>query len=190
MAGQARHPGALGAAALLLALAACSLDYEQARVAESISGEIPDTVLVEFRHTIVSGGKVWIVLEAARAETYAQKKQTQLFDVRFREYDSEGVLLTELSVERATFNTESEDAAAAGSIVIYSSAEEASLQTTGELTWTREGKLLEAGREQSVLLQKDDGSFVEGRGFAADFRRKTLSFDDRVRGRYVRESDE
>jgi len=190
MDGPSRGRAALGAAALLLALAACSMDYEQARVADSIAGETPDTVLLEFKHTIVSGGKVWIVLEAERAETYGEKKQIFLFDVRFREYDSEGTLLTELAVQRATFNTASEDASAAGSIVIHSSAETASLRTEGELAWTREGKLLEAGREQTVRLQKDDGTFVEGSGFAADFRRRTLRFADRVRGNYVREQTE
>jgi hypothetical protein len=190
MAGPAKGRGALGAAVLLLALAACSLDYEQARVAESIPGETPDTILLDFRHTVVSGGKVWIILEAGRGETYGQRKQIFLFDVHFREFDSAGELLTELSVQRAIYSTESEDASAAGSIVIYSSAEEASLRTDGELTWTREGKLLEAGSEQTVRLQKDDGSFVEGRGFAADFRRNTLSFSDRVRGVYVREKTE
>jgi lipopolysaccharide export system protein LptC len=187
MAGPSRGGLALAAAALLLVLAACSLDYEQARVAEAIPGETPDTVLLDFKHTVVSGGKVWIVLEAARAETYGEKKQIFLFDVHFQEYDSAGKLLTELSVERATFNTQSEDASALGTIVIYSSAEKASLRTTGELAWTREGKLLEAGDQQAVRLQKDDGSFVEGRGFAADFRRKTLSFSEQVRGSYVRE---
>jgi lipopolysaccharide export system protein LptC len=173
MAGPSRGGLALAAAALLLVLAACSLDYEQARVAEAIPGETPDTVLLDFKHTVVSGGKVWIVLEAARAETYGEKKQIFLFDVHFQEYDSAGKLLTELSVERATFNTQSEDASALGTIVIYSSAEKASLRTTGD--------------QQAVRLQKDDGSFVEGRGFAADFRRKTLSFSEQVRGSYVRE---
>ena len=153
-------------------------------------GETPDTILVDFRHTIVSGAQVWVVLEAERAETYSERKQVLLFGVSFREYDAEGRLLTELETQRATFNTESEDASAAGSILIYSSAEEASLQTAGDLTWTRQGKLLEAGAEQPVRLQKDDGSFVEGRGFAADFRRKSLSFGRGVRGSYVRQEDQ
>ncbi len=190
MDGPTRGRAALCAAAMLLALAACSMDYEQARLAESMAGETPDTILLSFRHTIVSGGKTWIVLEADRAETYGERKQILLHGVRFREYDSAGELLTELAVQRATFNTASEDASAAGTIVIHSAAEEASLRTEGELSWTREGKLLQAGPEQTVRLQKDDGTFVEGRGFAADFRRKTLRFAERVRGVYVREDQE
>jgi hypothetical protein len=49
---------------------------------------------------------------------------------------------------------------------------------------------LVAGDGQTVRLQKDDGSFVEGQGFSADFRRKKLEFASRVRGSYVWEEEE
>ena len=62
MDGPSRRAAAFCAALALLA--SCSMDYEQARLAESMAGETPDTILLSFRHTIVSGGKTWIVLEA------------------------------------------------------------------------------------------------------------------------------
>ena len=93
---------------LLLLLASCSLDYEQARVAESISGQIPDTILLDFTHTVMSGGKVWVVLQAERAETYNERKEIVLHNVLFREYDQQGGLLTEARAEQAVFHTDSE----------------------------------------------------------------------------------
>jgi LPS export ABC transporter protein LptC len=167
----------------------CSLDYEQARVAETISGQIPETVLFSFTHTIVSGGSVWVVLEAEKAETYTEKKEIVLEGVHFREYDEQGNLLTEAQADRAIFNTESEDATVSGGIVIYSPGEQAALRAN-QLSWTREGRRLIAEDGQTVRLLKDDGSFVEGRGFAADFRRKKLQFSSRVRGSYVWEEEE
>ena len=54
----------------------------------------------------------------------------------------------------------------------------------------REGRRLEAEPEETVRLEKDDGSFVEGRGFTADFRRKRIEFSSQVRGSYVWEEEE
>jgi LPS export ABC transporter protein LptC len=177
------------AALLTLLLPCCSLDYEQARVAESISGETPETILVNFTHTVMSGGKVWVVLEADRAETYGDRKEIVLENVLFREYGEQGNLLTEARADRAVFSTDSEDATVSGSIVIYSPEDQAALRAS-RLSWTREGRRLVADDGQTVRLQKDDGTFVEGRGFSADFRRKKLEFASRVRGSYVWEEEE
>jgi LPS export ABC transporter protein LptC len=174
---------------LVLFCLSCSLDYEQARVAESIPGQIPETILLEFTHTVVSEGRVWVVLEAERAETYSERNEIVLQGVFFREYDEEGNLHTEAQAERAVFATDSEDATVSGSIQIYSHEEEASLQA-GSLSWIREGRRLVADDGQTVRLQTDDGSYVEGEGFSADFRRKRLEFSSRVRGSYVREEEE
>ena len=58
------------------------------------------------------------------------------------------------------------------------------------LVWTREGKHLEAEPGAVVRLEKEDGTYVEGQGFSADFRRRRLEFDGAVQGRYVWEEDE
>ncbi len=174
---------------LQLLLISCSLDYEQARVAESIPGQTPETILIDFTHTVVTGGRVWVILEADRAETYNERKEIVLEGVYYREYDEEGNLLTEAKAEEAVFSTDSEDATVSGSIVIYSPEEQAALQAS-RLSWTREGRRLVADDGQTVRLQKDDGSFVEGQGFSADFRRKKLEFASRVRGSYVWEEEE
>jgi LPS export ABC transporter protein LptC len=176
-------------AVVLLSCLSCSLDYEQARVAESIPGQIPETILFDFTHTVVSGGRVWVILEAERAETYGDRNEIVLQGVFFREYDQEGNLQTEARAEQAVFATDSEDATVSGSIQIYSHDEQASLQARS-LSWVREGKSLVADDGQTVRLQRDDGSYVEGEGFSADFRRKRLEFSSRVRGSYVREEEE
>jgi LPS export ABC transporter protein LptC len=165
-------------------LAGCALDYEEARVAEGIAAEIPDTVMINFRHTVVSEGKVWVKLAAGRAESFGKRKEVVLHEVSFQEYDAAGTLVTEARADRAVFNVASEDATATGSILIRAPEEEASL-SAGSLSWTKEGKRLAGGSAETVRLQKEDGSFVEGRGFKADFRRRRLEFGSAVRGRYV-----
>ena len=174
---------------LVLVFSSCTLDYDQARVAESIAEQIPETILIEFTHTIVSGGRVWVVLEAERAETYGERKEIVLQGAVFQEYDENGDLLIEARADNAVFKIDSEDATVSGSIVIYSPEQQASLKA-GRLTWTREGRRLVADDGQAVRLQTDDGSFVEGRGFSADFRRKELKFSSRVRGSYVEQQED
>jgi hypothetical protein len=177
----------LGATAAVLG--SCSLDYNPARLEEEIAAEIPDTVLIDFRHTVVSGDHVWVVLEARRAETYEKRGEIVLEGVRFREYNSQGELVSEAFADRAVYHNDSEDASAGGSIRIYSPKEEASLFAES-LVWTREGKHLEADPNAVVRLEREDGSYVEGRGFSADFRRRRLQFDEGAEGRYVWEEDE
>ena len=169
--------------ALLLCLGGCSLDYEEAGVAEDIAEETPETVFIDFTHSIVDGGRLWVVLEAERAESYPKKKEIILDKVRFREYDEQGEMVIEGLAGRAVFFTDSENARLAGSIFIYSAPDQAGLYAES-LTWTREGKLLESGGKAPVLLRKDDGSFMEGKDFRADLRRKEFSFSQGVTGRY------
>jgi len=174
---------------MLLALCACSLDYGEAKVEETLRAETPETVLLDFTHTIVSGDVVAAVLKAQRAETYGKKKEIVLSEVYYSEYDQEGKLATEGWADQARFNTESEDAEVRGSIIIYSHTEKSALYAES-LSWSKNGKRLKAGAEETVLLKKDDGSYVEGKGFEADFRENRLSFSAAVRGRYEAKKEE
>jgi len=175
------------AAPLLLAaalLSGCSLNYEEARLAEDLAAETPDAVMIGLRHTVVNESRVWVRLEAQRAESFGKRKEIALQGVRFQEYDAAGRLVTEARADRAVFNVATEDAAASGAIVIRAPEEKATLSAEG-LSWFKEGKRLEGGPDQKVRLEKEDGSFVEGRGFKADFRRRRLQFASEVRGRYA-----
>jgi len=173
----------LGAAAL----AGCPLNYEEARVAQNISEEIPDTVLTRFTHTVVTGGKVWVRLSADRAESYGKSKRITLSGVRFEEYDGAGRLVTEGRADRAVFHTDSENAEVSGDILIRAPEEKASL-SAGRLAWTKDGKRLESGAGEFVRIAKEDGAFVEGRGLRADFRRRRLEFAEPVTGRFVEDA--
>jgi LPS export ABC transporter protein LptC len=184
---EARRLPALLAAALAAALAgagACSLNYEQARVAEQLAPEIPDTVMLGFTHTVVSEGRVWVRLSAQRAEGYDQSKKIVLTGVSFQEFDSQGRLATEAVADRAVYHSDSENAEVAGHILIRALEEKASL-TAESLSWVREGRRLSSGAGQRVRLAKEDGSFLEGRGFQADFSRRRLEFTQGASGGYV-----
>jgi LPS export ABC transporter protein LptC len=181
------------AAALALAAAlglptGCSLSYEEARAVEAMAPEIPDTVMIGFTHTVVEEGRVWVRLSARRAEGYDQSKRMVLDEVSFQEFDRQGSLATEAAADRAVYHSESEDAEVTGSILIRSPQEKATL-TAESLSWVKEGRRLSSGPGQGVRLAKEDGSFLEGRGFRADFRRRRLEFSEGASGGYVEGED-
>src|SRR5512136_1543800 len=96
-----RRPLALTLLAAAAIFSGCSLNYEEARVAEGIAGETPDTIMVNFRHTVVNEGKLWVKFSAERAESYGKRKEVVLLGVRFQEYDAEGKLVTEARADKA-----------------------------------------------------------------------------------------
>jgi LPS export ABC transporter protein LptC len=182
---------ALPAAALAATLAlggGCSLSYEEARMAEQIAPEIPDTVMIGFTHTVIDEGRVWVRLSAQRAEGYDQSKRIVLTDVRFQEFDREGGLTTEAAADRAVYHSDSEDAEVTGNILLQAPQEKV-LITAASLSWIKEGRRLSSGEGQSVRLVKEDGSFLEGQGFQADFRRRRLEFTQGASGGYVEGED-
>jgi LPS export ABC transporter protein LptC len=179
-----RLPALLLLALLLAALGGCSLSYEEARVGEELAAEIPETVMTDFTHTVVNGGRVWVKMAAERAASYGKTKRIVLDGVRFEEYDAQGGLATEARADRAVYHTDSENAEAEGGILIRSAQEKASLEADS-LSWVKEGRRLDSGAGQLVRIAREDGSFLQGRGFKADFRRRRLQFAGGVAGGYT-----
>jgi LPS export ABC transporter protein LptC len=179
---------AAAVALVAAALAACSFDYEQATVSESLGEQVPDTILEGFSQTVVRDSKPTLVMEASRASTYAASKQVLLVDARFREYDSAGEVAIQGQAGRAIFHTDTENAELSGGIVLYSARDEATLRATS-LDWDRDRRLARSAADASVVVEKDDGSRIEGRGFEADFRTHTIRFSAGVSGTVVTDED-
>ena len=166
----------------------CSLDYRSAIIAEELLEKIPDTILINFVHTYVKENRMEFRLVAQRAEMFGRKKITILRNVKFEEYNKAGEVVTSGQADYAVFHTDTENAELKGNIKFYSSEEEAFIYAES-LTWEKENKILLADPEDEIIIQKDDGSYIYGRGFRADFKSKSLLFSDNVSGRYVDEED-
>jgi LPS export ABC transporter protein LptC len=177
-----------GLCALLAALAAagCSLDYKEAEMQESFAEGIPDTVLYGVTHRIVRKSHLAVSFEADKLESYTKKKLTLLTAIHFQEFSEAGDPVTEGRAESVTYHTETEDAELDGSVKVHSFKEKATV-TTGSLAWANERKVLTADPTRTVVLEKEDGSYVTGSGFQGDFRTKIMSFSGPVVGRYVSE---
>jgi hypothetical protein len=141
----------------------CSLDYRSAFESEKLEEKIPDTILINFKHIVVEDNKKLFQIEA---------KQALIFNA-----------------DHARFHSDTENAEIWGSVYFYSAREGAQL-TTDSLSWEKDSRILKANPEDLVRINKDDGSFIQGRGFLADMRRKSVSFLSQVWGKIVREGEE
>jgi len=168
----------------VLAAAGCSLDYRAEEVEEKAAESIPDTVAIGLVHKIHKGGRLAMELEAARAESYSARKETIISEARFIEYDAKGGKATEGSARQLVFHTETENAEISGRVRVHSTSEEAGVAAES-FAWQNKEKKLTAPADETVIIRKDDGSFISGKVFVGDFKTRRLTFAGPVEGRYV-----
>ncbi|MFP4373907.1 MAG: LPS export ABC transporter periplasmic protein LptC [Spirochaetaceae bacterium] len=167
--------------AVSLVLGACSLDYEQIEMAGERDETVPETVVTDVRFTVVRTAARSFRITAARAETYPEREEQILHGLRFEELGADGEVITSGSADRAVHDTATDDVTMSGNITFYSKEYEARV-TTDFLSWDNERKLLQGRHDESVRLELDSGSVVEGTGFEADMRRSIARFAESVRG--------
>ena len=174
---------------LLVCALSCSFDYEEATVEEELSEEIPDTVMLKFSQTVVEEDGSMIRLEAERAEVYEKQEKMIALGISFQEFDENGGLITEGIAEKAVYHTDTDNAEFSGSILFFLPQEESTL-VTDAISWEDETKRLKTPPGVSVLLQREDGSYIEGQELVADLRNMIVEFGRSVSGRIVIEESE
>ncbi len=174
----------------LFAVAACSFDYGEAKLKDSMEENIPNSILSNFEHTVVDKGQVIFRLNAKEASVFDSLKQTKLSGVSFAEYErNTGKALTSGRASSAIFFTNTESAELSGEILFYSKRNEAALEG-GYLYWDNERKTLEGRRDRLISITKDDGSIIRGEGFTANARKRSFSFSGRATGSIQVEDEE
>jgi LPS export ABC transporter protein LptC len=171
---------------LLFSLAGCSLEYKEGAESDELADTVPDAVLNQFVHTAVKGDKLVFQIEAAQAKLFQKQKVTVLTNVRFVDYDDSGAVTLEGRAGSALYHTDTENAEMSGAIYGYSTQDKVAFYAR-TLTWNKEQRLLQSRSGDTVRIEKDDGTYIEGTFFTVDARRKTLSYDGAVRGKFVRE---
>ena len=173
---------------MLLSMGACSFDYSSTNLEDDLSAEVPDTVLRNAVHMMVRNGSN-MKIESELVENYSKRNITVLHAVHFIEFNADGEITTEGWADKAIYHTDSEDAEVSGSVIFYSAAQETTIFAE-DLSWESETSRLTSPRHQSVMVRRDDGSAVEGKGFQADLKRKRITFESGGSGQYVAESAE
>ena len=174
---------------LVLLMTGCSLDYREAILEEELAENIPEVVLVNFRHIVVKNGLKAAMVEAESAEDYSKKQEIMIKDVHFIEYAIDGSIVNEGWADMAQYSENTGDAIIEGNIFVKSDREKGSI-TADKLYWNDKEKELKGDPEEEVVMKKEDGSFVKGKGFIADFNTRSFMFLRDVSGKYVGKSNE
>ncbi|MBN1242856.1 MAG: LPS export ABC transporter periplasmic protein LptC [Spirochaetales bacterium] len=168
---------------LILASAACSLDYG-AEAPDELGPGTPELLLSGVRHRSISDGMVVFRVEAERAEIHESRGYTVLFDARFVEYAEDGSVATEGRADRIRIDTATEDAEIEGNVVFTSAREKASF-ATARLAWNAAERKLSGGDDALVTVRTEDGTELRGAGFEADAARGTFLFGEDVVGSFT-----
>ena len=178
------------AAVLLIVVAVaggCSLEYGDARVAESVPDSLPTASIRDFTHTVVRRGRKQFNVTAERALRYDNDGEQHLYGAEFEEVDADGVIVSRGRADFARYFDGSEDVEMLGNIEFYSEVENARVLAS-YLFWDREDRLLLGDRDDLVRVEQDDGTSLQGYGFHSNMRTRELGFEREVSGRYVEEA--
>ncbi len=174
------------AAVFILILGGCSFNYRAADTETQDTENIPDTTAVNAVYRIVRDARLSFQMEAQKIETYKNRKQTVLTNAHFTEYYENGELATDGRGDSIVYHTDSENAEISGDVSVYSASEGGDISAES-LSWVKKEKLLTADPKARVIVRKDDGSYISGKGFVGDFRVKEVRFSGPVEGKYVYE---
>jgi LPS export ABC transporter protein LptC len=163
---------------------ACSLDYESLNQIDAMPEDVPRSVIYHFNHTLVDNGKPSFRLSASKAEEFSDKKTTILSDVSFVEYDAEGTVMTTGKAARTVFHTDTENAELSGSLVFRSKRDDSTIHASS-LSWNNEKKTLTAAADDTVRIEKGNGSTISGKGFIANTETRIVNFAGGAEGTYV-----
>lgn len=148
-------------------------------MAEEISEEVPTTRLVNAEITAIRDGT--LVVTAGLLESYPKQDRQILEEITFLERGPDGEIRLEGRASRAVHHLDTDDIELQGEIYFHSAVEEASIESEF-LYWDEEANILRSEPDGEVRLSEEDGTSIEGRGFRADGRRRTVSFAGGVEG--------
>ncbi|MBN2652691.1 MAG: LPS export ABC transporter periplasmic protein LptC [Spirochaetales bacterium] len=178
---------------LTIIITSCSL--EEVKEQEESSVDVPKTVLVNAKITSVKKGRVFYTAEVEKAMTYDERNYSEVHKIIFKQYDKDGKVSAEGQADTAKVQTKSNNAELFDNISIYAREEETSIEAE-YLNWENEKKWLTSNRNDNlrpykdqdlVVVKKDDGTIISGRGFKADLNEKVVDFSNGVEGIIVAE---
>lgn len=181
-----RIPRYLLCTALAVLLTGCEFDYGDPVLAEDIDEGIPDTELYELSHTRMDGAIPLFFIEAEHSAHFEKQGLTRFKNLRFEERDKEGALVTSGRADQGLMHVDSGDIEISGNLHFFYARETLRIEAD-YLYWSDEEKSLTGQEGEPVRLSKENGTYLQGRGFTADLRRRSVHFSRGVEGAWFAE---
>ncbi len=157
----------------------CTFDYTEASFDDSLDKDIPEIVATN----VLLGfdrGKL-VTLQAEELEVYSEKKEQEIKGLRFREESEDGRATIYGNADRATIESDSKNVILRGAIRVRSDKDEVDFEASF-LQWIDKKKRIEGKASESFVLKRDDGSYIEGKGFSADGETRKMEFSNGLQG--------
>lgn len=168
---------------IVIIISSCTLDYSDTEIVETLSDEIPNTIIYKYETVEFQNGSPSLEIKADKAEVYNSKEKTYLTKVEFYNYKDD-LINNRGKSDSAILNMKSGDAELTGSIEVKSEEDHSSLKAES-LIWVDKNKNLASNPEDLVTVTDKKGSELKGRGFSADIKRKTILFEKEIEGEFI-----
>lgn len=169
-----------------LGVGGCSFDYEEGSVEAVTDTGLPQVEIVAVQMVVVRDNR--LELNADRIASYPDEGVQRFHGVVFREYGPSDDLRFEGRADTALLYLDTEDIELTGNVRLVSYVEDGIVETD-YLYWENDARILRNEDSGEVVVSREDGTRVEGRGLFVDGRRNTIEFRDGVSGVYYTEDE-
>lgn len=171
------------AAFLAFSLTGCSFNYTEGKRADEM---VPDMILADVIAYRYENSELSIQLSARELEMYDTDEIWAGADVSFVQYDTKdsSVIEAEGSAGFIIVNDSSEEYLLGKDAVFHLARDNFFLRASG-LKWNKKEHTLSGPVDGDVVIEKEDGSLINGTGFTADTLQYSYSFNNSVQGLLV-----
>ncbi len=190
------YSGAMRAATALLRISSgiasmlflsCSFDYGNGA---ADTAPVPGLVMETARAERYENSRLSVVIEADVLEMYDTDRIWSGSGVYFLQYAQDGTGLLEAEGSAGLLLVEdAKKRYTLGGGTRFRYYPDGITLAAPDLRWDKSSSLLQGPEDGMVLLEKDDGSRVEGRGFSADTLERSYRFGSSVSGAMTRAGD-
>ena len=172
---------------VVLLFAACSFDYSDLI---EVAVPRPDIVMEDLEYVRVRGGEHLVRFRAYRAERWEDIRMMELWDFSFEQLENRGAEVNaeghagEASVQLDTMNVSLREG------VRINIESEDFIITTVELEWRDRERYLFGAPEDTVVVERLDGTSLSGVGFSMNLWDRTWAFSGGAAGTYVEDDDD
>lgn len=176
--------------AVVLLLVACSFYYGD--LIETTEPR-PDIVMEDLQYVRVRGGDHLVRFRADRAERWEDRRMMELWEFTFEQLNSGENNVVEADAEghagAASVNLDTGNVSMRDGVRINMESEDIII-VTDALEWRDTERLLFSRAEDTVGIERTDGTTFTGTGLTVNIRDRTWAFSGEVGGTYIETDDD
>jgi LPS export ABC transporter protein LptC len=163
-------------------LGSCSFDYGEEITADDSQ---PDIVMRDVDYVRVRDGDPVVRFRAELAERYETRQVMELQNFSFEQFYDHGDGINATGrAGSALVQLDSGNLQLEKSVMISVDSEDITIETDS-LSWQDEKRILAGKENDTVDIQRSDGTLFSGQGFTAEVRDRTWTFSGGVNGIYI-----